>query len=180
MRKWSSGGSTKFAKAPPLQLWTGEQSVRVHALLSLSVCVCARACVCVERGGSQPFLVSSTPGWAVGRRRRPPLAFPFPGEGGQLRPRAGRLEPGASSCQSQRAKGRPQSLGAGRPQSLGAERPAAPSARRGPADGRAWRSGARGPEGGPSGRQAPGTTTGWGRGDLDLGFYEVLRRPREA
>lgn len=172
MRKWSSGGSTKFAKAPPLQLWPGEQSVRVHALLSLSVCVCARACVCVERGGSQPFLVSSTPGWAMGRRRRPPLAFPFPGEGGQLRPRAGRLEPGAASCQSQRAKGRPQSLGA--------ERPAAPSARRGPAEGRAWRSGARGPEGGPSGRQAPGTTTGWGRGDLYLGFYEVLRRPREA
>lgn len=110
----------------------------------------------------------------MGRRRQSPLGFILsPARPGQFRPRGGHLEPGAASSPSQPTNGRPRAL-----------KPGAPSFRQDPADGRAWHSGARGPEVtvGRRSRQAlewesRGGATGWERGDLNLFFLRGASAP---
>lgn len=94
--KWSFGESTKFPKAPPLQL-SGQES---------DACVCVRVCSRVRVGRLRVptfprFEQAPTPGRETGRRRRPPLA-----RCDQLRPHAGPLEPRLANCGRHSEKGR--------------------------------------------------------------------------
>lgn len=155
--KWSFGESTKFPKAPPLQL-SGQES---------DACVCVRVC---SRVRVWRLRVPTFPRFEQARTPRQGDREEEAATSGEVWPPS---NPGRRTAGDTARRGN-----AGLP-SLGAKRAAVPSARRGPAAGRAPRSRERRLEGAvcPCGRQAPGADMVWERVRSQFGSLQCVSEP---